>query len=285
MKLILDLGVLAVTLLLMMTVGMALEPRHFQDLVRRKGTLVLTLAGQIVLLPVIGVAVTRGLGLPPHLVAGILLLAACPVGDIVNFYTLLARGNLPLSVTVNALSCLLSAVTMATVFAVYQKLLGGAFVFAVPAPALIARLMLMIVLPLLTGMIVRRFQPSFVERHGAALRGVCVAGIAFLLAYVLLTRREQLATEWQQTAIAGAVFILLALAAGLGFARLLRLATADALTVGMIFAVRNVALASAIAITLLNRVDYAVFAAVYFLVEVPLLLGTVAIYRRCWKWR
>jgi hypothetical protein len=36
----------------------------------------------------------------------------------------------------------------------------------------------------------------------------------------------------------------------------------------MIFAVRNVALASAIAITLLNRVDYAVFAAVYFLVEV-----------------
>ena len=52
------------------------------------------------------------------------------------------------------------------------------------------------------------------------------------------------------------------------------------MTMGMIFAVRNVALASAIAITLLNRVDYAVFAPVYFLVEVPLLLGTVTIYRR-----
>jgi hypothetical protein len=66
MKMILDLGILAVMLLLMMTVGMSSEARRFQDLVRRKAALV----GQIVLLPVIGVAVTRGLALP-RLVAGI----------------------------------------------------------------------------------------------------------------------------------------------------------------------------------------------------------------------
>jgi ACR3 family arsenite efflux pump ArsB len=53
-------------------------------------------------------------------------------------------------------------------------------------------------------------------------------------------------------------------------------------TVGIVFAVRNVALALAIAITLLDRVEYAVFAAVYFLTEVPLLLGMVAGYRRWW---
>jgi hypothetical protein len=37
-----------------------------------------------------------------------------------------------------------------------------------------------------------------------------------------------------------------------------------------------------IAVTLLSRIDYAVFAVGYFLTEVPLLLGTVAVYRR---WR
>ncbi len=50
-------------------------------------------------------------------------------------------------------------------------------------------------------------------------------------------------------------------------------------TVGVLFAVRNVALASAVAITLLNRIEYAVFAVVYFLTEVPLLLGVVAVFR------
>ena len=34
--------------------------------------------------------------------------------------------------------------------------------------------------------------------------------------------------------------------------------------------------------TLLNRIEYAVFAVVYFLTEVPLLLGLVAWYRLWW---
>ena len=47
----------------------------------------------------------------------------------------------------------------------------------------------------------------------------------------------------------------------------------------MVFAARNVGLATAIAITLLGRLEYAVFAAVYFLTEVPLLFGAIALYR------
>jgi len=39
------------------------------------------------------------MALPPHMSAGILLVAACPVGDIANFYNLLARANVALSVT------------------------------------------------------------------------------------------------------------------------------------------------------------------------------------------
>ena len=72
----------------------------------------------------------------------------------------------------------------------------------------------------------------------------------------------------------------LALLGGWTFARILRLTASDGLTVSIAFAVRNVALASAIAITLLNRIEYAVFATVYLLTEVPLLLFVAAIYRR-----
>jgi ACR3 family arsenite efflux pump ArsB len=108
-----------------------------------------------------------------------------------------------------------------------------------------------------------------------------LAGIACLLVYVMVTQRTRLAAEWQQTAFVAAVFMGLALLVGLAFGRLLRLPKEDSVTVGILFAVRNVALASAIAITLLNRIEYAVFAVVYFLTEVPLLLGVVALYRCC----
>jgi ACR3 family arsenite efflux pump ArsB len=76
------------------------------------------------------------------------------------------------------------------------------------------------------------------------------------------------------------VFMALALAAGLGMSAGLRLAPRERITTSLLFAVRNVALATAIAVTILGRLEFAVVAAVYFLVEVPLALGVVAAFRR-----
>lgn len=282
MKPILDIGVVSVTVLMMGAVGMELEGRHFRDVARRKGRLVLILVAQAVVLPVLGFGLTRAMALPPHISAGILLLAACPLGDIANVCTLLARANVALSVTVNGLSILLSVATMAVAFGAYEHLLGEQFVFAVPTPTLIARLTLMLVLPVLAGISLRRLAPGFATTHAKSVHRASLAGIAFLLVYVMVMQRERLAAEWQQTAVAGALFMAVALLAGMVFGRLLRLPPGDGITVSILFAVRNVALASAIAITLLNRIEYAVFAVVYFLAEVPLLLGIVAGYLAWW---
>jgi len=278
-KAVLDIGVLGVTLLLMVTVGMELEPHEFREVARRKGVLLATLLLPAVLLPLLGFALARLLALPPHLTAGILLLAACPVGDIANFYTLLARGNVALSVSVNTLSCLLSVGTMAVAFELYDDLLGQDYAFALPTLALVLRLTLVVALPVLAGMALRRWQPDWVADHRRTLRRLCLAGIAFLLVYVLANCRTQVAAEWRQTAIASLAFMAAALGVGLVLARVLRLSAGDSITVGIVFAVRNVALATAIAVTILDRIEFAVFAAVYFLAEVPLLLGAVGWYR------
>ncbi len=280
MKTILDIGVLVVTLLIMLVVGRGLEKRHFDAVVRRKGTVVLTLTAQLITLPQLGFAVARLMALPPHLSAGILLLAACPIGDIANFYALVARANVALAVTLNILSCLLSVATMALVVKIYELLLTDRFVLSVPPPTLALRLTLMVALPVLAGMMIRRFKLVFVERQAKTLQNLSIAGLIFLVVYVLMTQRQYLAAGWRETAVAGAAFMLLAMLCGLVFGRLLKLPAADMATVAITFAVRNVALAMAIAVTLLNRTEYAAFAVVYFLTEVPMLLGSVVAYRR-----
>lgn len=283
-KTLVNAGIFGVTVLMMVTVGMELQTRHFHEMARRMWKLVCILAVQAVVPPLLGFALTRVLALPAHLSGGILLLTACPVGDVANFYVLLARANVALSVTMNILSCLLSVVTMAVVFQAYHQLLGEPFVFAVPTPTLILRLTLLVALPVMAGMGIRRFHPGWVERYARPLRNAGLAGLAFLLIYVLVTQQERLVADWQQTALTGALFMALALTGGWVFARMLQLPASDGLTVSIVFAVRNVALASAIAITLLNRIEYAVFATVYLLTEVPLLLAVAGIYRR-WRVR
>jgi len=276
----LNLGVSCVVVLMMVSVGMESEEQHFRALGQHKGELILTIAAQAVILPALAFLLTQSMALPPHVSAGILLLAACPVGDIANYYVLLAQANLALSVTMNTLSVLLSAATMAIVFAAYEHLLGAPFVFAVPNFRLVLYLILMLALPVLGGVVIRRLRPEFSERCRSSLRYTLLTGILGLAAAIMVVQRDRLAAEWRQTAAAAALFVGLALLGGLVFGRLLRLSKADILTVGIVFAVRNVALALAIAVTLLNRTDYAVFVVVFFLTEIPLLLGVVAIYRK-----
>ncbi|TLN20797.1 hypothetical protein FDZ71_04260, partial [bacterium] len=87
MKTALDSGVLFVNFLLMLTVGMELQPHHFVAVTKRKGKALALFVSQVIVLPLLGLLVVWLLKLPPQITAGILLLAACPVGDIANFYT------------------------------------------------------------------------------------------------------------------------------------------------------------------------------------------------------
>jgi ACR3 family arsenite efflux pump ArsB len=54
----------------------------------------------------------------------------------------------------------------------------------------------------------------------------------------------------------------------------------DRFTFAAEFGTRNVAVAAAIAITLLGRVEFALFATVYFLTELPLMLIAIGWFRR-----
>lgn len=280
MKQIIDLGILLVNVLMMMAVGLDLVPQHFKTIGRQKKTLALALVAQFILLPLLGVILIRMLSLPPHVSAGILLLAACPNGDIVNYYAWLARANVALAVTMTIISLLLSALTMPAIFAMYEHLFAEPFSFAVPPLHLILRLALMVFLPVVAGMVIRHFKPDFPEKYGRSVRNASLLGVALLIFFIIINQAERLAAEWQHIVFASAVLVLVSLLLGLGASSLARLSANDTFTIGTAFAARNATLAMVIAITLLNHIEFATFATVYFLTEVPLLLGAIAIYRR-----
>jgi ACR3 family arsenite efflux pump ArsB len=54
----------------------------------------------------------------------------------------------------------------------------------------------------------------------------------------------------------------------------------DRFTIAAEFGTRNITVALAIAVTLLGRIEFARFATTYALVETPLLLTVVAVFRR-----
>lgn len=154
-----------------MMFGVALELKlsHFQFVFKRPVSVLIGMVCQCLLLPWLTLLATLFLDLKPGLELGMMLVACCPGGNMSNIITHLARGNTALSVSVTSVSSLLAIITLPLNFALISSLnpqteafLSGAMgALDVDSGGIVMGLLLMLVLPLLSGMLVGNLLPRF----------------------------------------------------------------------------------------------------------------------------
>jgi bile acid:Na+ symporter, BASS family len=280
MKLAVDLAIPSITFLLLVAVGLGLTRQDFVRL-RREPTLVAAgLAGPLVLLPPIALALVFVAQPPGHLAAGLLLIAICPVGGISNTYIYLAGASTALSVTLTGLSCLLATVTIPALSLVFEAALGRSLGLSVPVRLLFAQLLVVLAAPISLGMVVRHRWPAAATRHERALRQAGFGGLGALIVFVVVNQGAEFARSLPAAVLLSAAFVSSSGLAGLVIGRFAARDRADRFTLAVEFATRNVAVATAIAVTLAGRIEMAVFATTYFLTEMPIMLAAVVLYRR-----
>ncbi len=276
LKTVVDAGVPVLVFGAMLIVGMELTGEDFRRIARRPGTVAAATLGQFLLLPLIGWLLVRCLDLRPTLAQGLLLVAACPSGGMANVYTYLGRGNLALSVTLTAVSCLAAVLTMPLALAILLAESSESTGFPVPFGVLASQLLLLLVLPIGIGMAIRRQWADVTRRHGRTFLAFNLAALGVLLGFIIAQEAEQFAHALTELAPATTLLTVLAFGAGwaTGWA-----GARDRFATGMAFVVRNVGIATAVAVTVLGRVEFAVFATAYFLVQLPILLVAVLVLR------
>jgi BASS family bile acid:Na+ symporter len=263
----------------MVIVGLGLTAEDFRRVARQPQLISAATLGQVLITPLIGHLLVRSLDLAPHLANGILLVVACPAGSMANLYAHLARANVALSVTLTAVSCLAGVLTLPVIMAVNQTYLGDPATFAVPASDVVGQLVLTLILPILTGMAIRRAYPSVADRYRHCLLGLSWGALILLLGFVVANAGESFAAALGETVVVVVALTSLSWVAGWVTGWAAGAAPADRFTVGMVFVVRNVGIATVIAVTVLGRVDFAVFATAYFVCQMPLALAAVAAFR------
>lgn len=113
---------------------------------------------QYTIMPAFGAIVSKSLGLSPSLSVGLILLACCPGGTASNVVTLIARGDVPLSIVMTACTTL-SAVVFTPLL---TKVLAGAYV-PVDAVKLSVSTLQVVIAPILLGTFMQRTFPSLVN--------------------------------------------------------------------------------------------------------------------------
>jgi BASS family bile acid:Na+ symporter len=266
--------------ILQLAIGMDLTADDFRRVGQNRSLVVAGLLAPAVLLPPLAVVLIVLLQPPLPVAGGLLLVAACPIGGISNAYSFLAGASTALSVTLTALSCLLASATIPLISAGLERVFGWRMGFAAPVPQLALQLTLMLLVPLVMGMCLRRWKPSFAAAHRRPLQRMAFIAIAVALTLVVGGDFARFVDSLHVTVPLAGLFVAASLLAGWLTAMPFSDDARDRFTMAAEFGTRNIGVAIAIAVTMLGRVEFAQFAAAYVIVEVPMLLAAAWLFRR-----
>jgi bile acid:Na+ symporter, BASS family len=213
---------------------------------------------QFAVMPVAGYALTRVFGFTGEVGAGVVLVGAAPGGVASNVITYLAGGNVPLSVTLTAVSTLLSP--LATPMA--MKALAGQYV-PIDVVAMMWSIVKMIIVPIVAGLAVNRVLVGRIGWLHRALPVVSMTAICVIITIITAHSRDKLLEV--ALALVAVVVIHNAVGYTLGYsaARWLGMEERDARTVAIEVGMQNAGMASGLAIGVLRSSDAGIAAALF----------------------
>ena len=265
----------------MVGLGLSLTLADFKRVVLFPKAATIGLVAQLVGMPLTAFLLAWLFNPPPFLAIGLIILAACPSGVTSNAYTFAARADVPLCVTLSAIT------SVVTVFSI-PFLINSALVtfgdegqmVALPVLSMLGQLITYTLVPLVIGMLIRARFPETAMRAEEPLR----KGILYLMAGVLLlgviSSYRQLIEHAATAGLLAAALNLLTMGFGYGVARVFGLPVKQAVTMVFEVGVQNLALSFAINFNMLNRPDLAVAGLTYAAIMPATALVFVSIGRR-----
>lgn len=171
-----------VTLLgiIMFGMGLTISAKDFVEVLRRPLDVGLGVLSQFLVMPLLAVALTRIIPMPPEVAAGVILVGCCPGGTSSNVMTYLARGNTALSVACTSVTTLLAPVV--TPFLV---LMLASEYLPVDSWAMFQSIVKVVLIPLALGFLAQRLAPGLVREALPVLPLVSVTGIVLIVAAVV----------------------------------------------------------------------------------------------------
>ncbi len=205
--------------------GIALDMRvdDFRRVARFPRAVLIGLASQFLIFPALTFGLVMLLQPQPSIALGMMLVAACPGGNISNFMTHFSRGNTALSVTMSAISTLAAVLMTPLNFNLWASLYPDASgllrTFTLDPVDMLVTILMLLGIPMAAGMAVGAHYPGVAARMREPMK-------MFSLVVFVCFIFGALAANWQHflTYIGGVIFVVilhnaLALATGYSLAR------------------------------------------------------------------
>jgi BASS family bile acid:Na+ symporter len=171
--------------LIMFGVALDIKMSDFTNLLKSPRPVIVGIISQFVLIPFVTFLMIIIIKPYPSIALGMIMVAACPGGNISNFMTKLAGGNAALSVSLTAFASVAALIMTPLNFAIWGSFYeptADILTRVKVAPSEVARFVLLILgIPLIIGMVINHYRPVLASKASRFLKPV---SILIFLAFV-----------------------------------------------------------------------------------------------------
>lgn len=277
--------VLPILTLLMFDLGLTLKPQDFKLIAQRPKPVIVGLIGQIVLLPLIAWLIIRVLSpfnfhLSPLFIIGIMLVACSPGGSSSNVFSMLAKGDVALSVTLTACSSIITLFTLPLIMAwVTASVRMSDISIQLPIGNLLMQNIVLMVVPISIGFVVNIFREQTAAKIHNVLKRIAMPALVLLVTVFFFQHKQTIVEEFTSLGLTMTLLILATTGCGALLSWLLHLTAKERRTLVIEIGMQNAAQAITIACSplIFNNEIIAIPAIIYALMMNLILLAYVGI--------
>ena len=227
----------------MFGVALGISLNDFKILYKQPKAVLVGVLSQFVLLPFVTFCVVYLVKPQPSIALGMMMVAACPGGNISNFMTHLAKGNTALSVSLTAI---------ATFLAIFMTPFNFQFYGALYAPTaqilkdvelnpfdLVELVLLILGLPLILGMLVRYYKSTLANQLSKVLKPLSIVIFAAIVIIAFSKNIDVFNTYIHHVLVLGIGHNIIAIVLGLLLAKAFKLSWENQKTLALETGIQN----------------------------------------------
>lgn len=273
--------VLPILTLLMFDLGLTLRPSDFVLIAKSPRAVFVGLFGQLIMLPLIAYAIASLFSLPPIFFIGVMLIACCPGGSSSNIFSMLAKGDVALSVSLTALSSIITLVTVPAIMQWVTVYVGASQGIQLPVVNLLMQNVFTMLVPIVLGILCRKYYSNVAMKMDRVLSKIAFPALMLLAGIFFVQHYDTITTHFSVLGMCVGLLLLTAVAlSGVG-SRCMRLNNKERRTIVIEVGMQNAAQAIAVASSpfVFNDGRIAIPAIIYALLMNVVLLTYVSIIK------
>ena len=253
--------------LIMLALGLGLTGQDFLRVAKQPKDFLVGLICQLILLPIIAFLLLKIFNLPLEIALGVMIIAAAPGGVTSNVLTKFANGDVALSISLTAIISLISIISVPFIVFKSAELLEVAEISKeISMIGISMKMFLVVTLPVLIGMLIRKFATNFVMSKSQLIERISVFLFVIVFAAIWVEEWENILGYIKQAGLITLVLNIVMMFIGYYVAKFLASGVSQRKSISLECGLQNGTLAVFVASQLFSDLEYLIPTATYAIV-------------------